>query len=1201
MPPPPTWHSMQNRSSLALSFLLVIAIPATTKAQVPNAATELRYDRDIRPILADRCFKCHGPDPAARRGKFRLDDYAFATEQHKNGAPIVPGNPAASLLLERVASDDPDKMMPPPDSGKRHLQPSEREIIAQWIASGAKYEPHWSFVLPIRADLPAVQTTNFTRNPIDRFVLAQLERRKLQPNAEADRASLGRRAFLTVTGLPPTPEELNSFTADPSPTAYEALVDKLLDTEPYRSRHAERMAIPWLDAARYADTSGIHMDAGRQMWKYRDWVIEAYRDNLPFDQFVLDQLAGDLMPAPSQAQQIASGFHRCHVTTDEGGAIDEEYLVEYSVDRVATTGSVFLGLTLGCARCHDHKYDPVSQEDFYRLYAYFNSIEEPGLYSQIADANRALEPFFLVPSVEQQQQQTKLQQDLLDARALLATKSPEEDQQISEFQNSVLDRAQLNWVVTQTLSAKSSAGATMTVEADGSVRITGNNPATDTHTIQLHTNAQNLRMVHLHAIADVHPDGRVGRAANGNAVLQAIEVDIASVLDPQQHEHLPLAWAWGDVEQTDSDFRATNVLAADDKLGWAVNGHGKTGPRNALILAEHEFGYQGGTTITVTLRYDSIYENHVFGHVQLGVSSISEQGLAMLPESRSGYFVTSPFAAEGEADLYAHACGPETATEIDLLMLFGDAKKPAWHYQPKFHEGVVNNTPSGRNIVYVAQRVFAPSQRELEISLGSDDGFQLFLDAKEVAQHKIDRAVAPDQDLARLSFSAGRHLVTMKVVNNNGQGGFYQRYTAGKDELSNGLVGLLLPKAAGATNAEMIREEWRLSFSKGYAEKKLRIKTLEQEVTMLELAIPKTMVMKERKELRPTFVLKRGAYDKPDKSRPVRRGIPAALGKLTADSEDNRLGLAKWLTNSDNPLFARVQVNRLFEQVFGQGLVRTTEDFGMQGEWPSHPELLDWLAIEFREQGFNVRHMLKLMLKSAAFRQDSRTPDAARLFDPDNRLLSWFPRRRLTAEQLRDQALYVADFLVEQLGGPSVKPYQPEGLWQEVAMQSSNTRAYQRGSGNDLFRRSLYTYWKRASPPPTMLTFDAPTREFCTVRRAQTNTPLQALVLWNDEQFVEAARGLAVRTMQSATTDDARLDSLWLRCTGKAPSISIRERARQTLLGFRQRYTKDPSAAQALLAVGTRTSPTDLPPAELAAWTMLANAALNLDSTVCNP
>src|SRR5262245_32125127 len=507
---------MRQGTPPPLTALAFVVLTSLLCAQQTAAPAEVRYDRDVRPILADRCFKCHGPDPGARRADLRLDESAFATAAKKHGTPIAPGDPGKSEVLARVASDDPDEMMPPPGSGKAHLQPHEREVLRQWIAAGAAYEPHWSFAAPVRPPLPDVRAAAWCRNEVDRFVLARLERNGVSPPPEADRAALLRRLFLAVTGLPPTPEELAAFVADPAADAYDRMVDRLLDTEPYRSRHAERMAVPWLDAARYADTSGIHMDAGRQMWAYRDWVLQSYRDNLPFDQFVVDQIAGDLLPNATQSQQVGSGFHRCHVTTDEGGAIDEEYLVEYAVDRVATTGSVFLGLTLGCARCHEHKYDPISQEDFYRLYAYFDSNEEPGLYSQSPDANRALEPFLAVPSPEQDAREKQLQQDFAAGKQALAVPDPADDQRQAQFAQDLAQRAALRWADATTAGALSANGATMTVETDGTVRATGSNPATDVHTILLRTDAVDLRLLALQALPDVHKDGRVGRAPNGN-------------------------------------------------------------------------------------------------------------------------------------------------------------------------------------------------------------------------------------------------------------------------------------------------------------------------------------------------------------------------------------------------------------------------------------------------------------------------------------------------------------------------------------------------------------------------------------------------------------------------------------------------------------------------------------------------------------
>ncbi|MGB3965349.1 MAG: DUF1553 domain-containing protein, partial [Planctomycetota bacterium] len=551
----------------------------------------------------------------------------------------------------------------------------------------------------------------------------------------------------------------------------------------------------------------------------------------------------------------------------------------------------------------------------------------------------------------------------------------------------------------------------------------------------------------------------------------------------------------------------------------------------ALLLAERPFGCDGGAELRVTLRYDSVYNNHTFGNVAFAISPASDALLARLPLATSGFHLVGPFADDGAVDLYAKHHGPEAVKAIDSTQRWG---KLAWRFDAGLKAGQANNTlPKGRNVTYVAQRLHSTTARTVVARLGSDDGFQLFVAGQQVGERRVDRAVAIDQDDVTFDVPAGPSTLVLKVVNTGGEGGFAVRHVGATSELQGDLRLLLLPGADGGDEALLARiaDAYQEFTSPHHQAKKAAVAALEQQIRELEAVIPRAMVMEEA-EARPTFVLTRGEYDKPDSNRPIARELPAMFGALPADAPRNRLGLAQWLVGPSNPLFLRVQVNRLWEFVFGTGIVRTSEDFGHQGEWPSHPELLDWLAAEFRTRGHSVRAMLRLFVTSDAFRQQSRIDAAAAAVDPADRLLCWFPRRRLSAEAIRDQALYVGGLLVERTGGASVKPLQPAGLWQEVAMVQSNTRVYQEGSGDDLSRRSLYTYWKRACPPPNLLVLDAPTREFCTIRRSTTNTPLQALVLWNDVQFVTAARGLATRTAREVTGNDARLITMFRRCTG---------------------------------------------------------------------
>jgi hypothetical protein len=1156
----------------------------------PPAA--VRYSRDIRPMLSDRCFECHGPDPSDRKADLRLD---------LPGSPaIVPGSAEESALWLRVSSADPDERMPPEGSHKQALSADELELLRRWIDAGAEYERHWSFVPPERPAVPGVGAA-WARDEIDAFVFAELLRNGFEPGPEADRATLLRRVFLDLTGLPPTPEELSAFLADDRPDAHERLIDRLLHEEPYVSRYAERMAVPWLDAARYADTSGIHMDAGRQIWLWRDWVLESLKEGMPFDRFVTEQLAGDLLEDATLQQKVASGFNRNHVTTDEGGAIAAEYLVEYAVDRTNTTSAVFLGLTMGCARCHDHKYDPISQDEFYSLFSYFNSIEEPGLYSQIQDANRAFEPFLLVPTPEQAAELDRLNAALEKERARLDEPVEGEDEKRSAFLGEMLAGAGLRWAESDVVGARSSQGATLTARDDGSVLVSGENPEVDEHRIALETDATELRLVSLEALTDEslpHAD-RVGRAPNGNAVLGAIRAEAISLRDPSQRAPVRFVWAWADYEQLNGDYRVVNALS-DDRLGWAVDAHNRGGPRAALFLADEPFGFEGGTRVEITLDYGSQYAQHVFGRVRLALGRISPEGLDTLGLASSGWYSTARFRLDDRDAVFAHEFGPERLKRLDLKTPFGE-QGLRFNYVPSFRDDTLNTDfEGGVGALYVAKRVFVPSARDALVSIGSDDGFRIYSDGELVAENQVDRGVARDQDRVTIPLEPGEHTLVMKIVNTGGPAGYYWRTLRRESELTGALLAALLPDGARwDALEERLREQWRLEFSPDHRARVERIAALETELGETRAGVPQTMVMKELDQPRETFVLNRGVYDEPDEERQVARGIPAALGALPAGAPLDRRGLAQWLTDPAHPLLARVTVNRLWELCFGTGLVATSEDFGLQGDWPSHPELLDWLAVEYRESGWDTKALLTRIVSSSTYRQSSRLRPELAAIDPDDRLLGRYPRRRLSAEQIRDQALYVAGLLVERFGGPSVKPYQPEGLWQEVAMLNSNTRIFERGEGDDLWRRSLYTYWKRACPPPNMLTFDAPTREFCTIRRGETATPLQALVLWNDEQFVEAARMLAARTLdEPGGADRERLARMFVRCAGRAPDVDEERALAAALADFRERYRDAPADAAALLEIGMAEADAH-DPSELAAWTMIANTLFSLDAMIC--
>ncbi len=1173
----------------------------------PPVEKQIFFGRDIRPILSDRCFICHGADEKRRTSGLRLDSFESATEAREDGFAIVPGNPGGSLLWSRIRSSDADEVMPPPDSNKRALNDEERELIRRWIEQGASFEPHWAFVPPQEPPLPEVKKLAWCRSAIDRFILAPLEAVNLAAGDPADRETLLRRVFLDLTGLPPTPQEIDAFLTDSRPDAYERWVGRLLEEEPYQSRFAERMALPWLDQARYADTNGIHMDAGRQIWPWRDWVLRAFRDNKPFDVFTTEQIAGDLLESPTLDQKVASGFNRNLMSCDEGGAINEEWLFEYAVDRVNTTSAVFLGLTMNCCQCHDHKYDPLTMREFYSMFAYFNSIDEPGLYSQSPDPYRAMEPYIEVPAPEVEPKLKVVTADLQAAEAERDSIGAAAD----EIQSWLGERHRewgIRWDRGKVIAATSSGGASLAPQEDGSVLLSGQNPPLDDHSITLRTDAVGSRLVLLEALPDPsHAGGRVGRSSNGNAVLTHFEVEAASVRNRKQHRPVRFVWAFADFNQENGEFHVLNLLDGRGE-GWAVRAYDDAGNggRTAVFLAEEPFGFEGGTELRITLRYQSRYAQHVFGRVRLSTAALSESAVDVLPLALGDWHELGPFAANDHDQAFATIFGPEQDIRIDVGRDFGHG---GLRWVRKFYpDAEVHRTQNAQNSAYyVARHVHVPTARKVDLSIGSDDGMKVFLDGQEVYSNPEFLGDLADQKKTALDLTAGMHTLCLKVSNSGGPGGFYHRVVARPGELYGDLVAALLPQDSrdgGMRLKERFAQSWKLAFSPGYLRAVERVKDLKTALAELRSRVPLTMVMKELQEPRPAYIHIRGAYNRADTTRKVERDVPRSLGGLPAGAPPDRRGLAQWLVSDQNPLVARVIVNRFWEMLFGTGIVKTSEDFGFQSDWPSHRELLDWLAVAFRDGGYrdgvgpwNVKAMLREIVTSSTYRQSSRRRAEAAMIDPQNRLLAYFPRKRLPAESIRDQALYVSGLLVEKLGGPSVKPYQPEGLWEAVAMRESNTRLYQRGDGEALWRRSLYTYWKRACPPPSMQTFDAPTRETCIVRRMTTNTPLQVLTLWNDVQFVEAARVLAQRTLGEAGEDGARATTMFRRVTGRRPQGEELHLLLGVLGDFRDRFKEAPQDATRLLSQGDADRD-DSDPAELAAWTMVAQALLSLDETI---
>ncbi|QDT26657.1 Planctomycete cytochrome C [Gimesia panareensis] len=1042
------------RDSLRI-VLLLLTLSLWGAPQLPGAQEsgprQIQFNRDIRPILSEKCLHCHGPDASTREADLRLDD-SENVFQPRDGYQIIDRqHPDQSELLQRLLTSDDSLKMPPVDSGKELTQ-QEIDLLKRWIKAGAVYQQHWSFIPPRHPKLPAVQNQNWCQNPIDRFVLNRLDREGLKPSPQADKATLCRRLSLDLTGLPPTLEELDAFLKDESPRALEKLIDRLLSS-PHYGEHRARY---WLDAARYADTSGYFTDEEWEMWHWRDWVIDSFNRNQPFDQFTIEQLAGDLLPDPTQDQLIATGFHRNHMTTRETGIIDEEYRVEYIVDRLDTTSTVWMGLTMGCARCHDHKYDPISQKEFYQLFAFFNNTPETGNTRTAGNA----QPVLQIPSDEYRAKEKSLQDQL----AIL-----EQQHQQNETE---LGRLQTDWEqeIRPMLQPPSTEGLILYAPLDDP--------------------SQNQT---LNAIGNVDfVPGFLGQGADfdGTALLES-----NSQLPLNRHTSFSIA-AWikpasgGPVcllSQNDDrqQLRGFDLMLRKGKL---------------CVHLIHAWNSNAIQVVT-----DNSISTGRWQHLLVTYDGSS---------TAAGVRVYLNGALQTTSAPYDSLTGSITTTEPFRI---GRRSTSA------FYKGAIDD------LRFYARTLSAEEARQL----------------------------ADSQFLA-----ATLTIPTAKRTKQEQQA------------LRTYFLNTAAPETFRQTESALQKKR--------------------DELTNLRKQIPTTMVMQENKQPRETFILERGVYNHPGDK--VTAQVPAALPGFNSEFPTNRLGLARWITSPEHPLTARVYVNRLWQQMFGVGLVKTVEDFGSQGEWPSHPELLDWLAVEFRESGWDVKHLIKLIALSATYQQSSRGNSELYARDPENRLLSRGPRFRLDAETVRDNALRISGLLVAKQGGPSVKPYQPAGLWEAVSYDGNVS--YQQDRGDGLYRRSLYTYWKRQSPPPGLMAFDAPTRETCTVRRPRTNTPLQALVLMNDPTYLEAARGLATRSFKQAGSEPERIAFLFRSATSRLPDKTELEILTRLLQQQRRIYQSDQRAANELIQVGEAPVDTTISPTELAAWTMLASTILNMDETV---
>ncbi|MEZ6152940.1 MAG: PSD1 and planctomycete cytochrome C domain-containing protein [Pirellulaceae bacterium] len=980
-------------NTLKLTLLLVLAF-VDSGVTASAEENQVSFSRDVRPLLSDRCFRCHGPDQVARQADLRLDREESAFSDRDGVPAIVAGKIGASLLVTRITSDDADEIMPPPDSGMT-LSSEEIALISRWIEQGAKWEKHWAYIAPQTSRLPEVRDSEWEQNPIDRFVLARLEKAGLGPAPAADRRTLIRRVSLDLTGLPPTPAEITEFVADESSQAYERVVDRLLDS----TRFGEHMSLPWLEASRYADTSGYQEDYGRFMYPWRTWVINALNNNMPFDQFVIEQMAGDLLPDATHETILATAFNRNHRINQELGAIPEEYLVEYAIDRLETMGTVFLGTTIGCARCHDHKYDPFTQKEFYELYAFLNNNDDEGLDQ--TSRFGFCKPFIEHPTPEQQAELDVLQHSL---DSLKGAKS-NSDQESVAYQN---------WL-------------------------------------------------------------------------------------DQWNKQPPLG----------------------------------VSPWFSLGPFEHE----QATRVTG------------FDHA----------------------YIDEPM--------------------VDQSIKSGEL---AWRKQVKWGQDGQAIVLGGEFTTYYAFReLYSAKSEEITVGLGASDAIKVWINGELLLSRREEGSDTPKAEPMKVRLREGRNEVLLKLSN----GGFFQSFIFAPRQRKT--VPIDVFHAIRAPLEQRTVDQQEQLHAHFHA---LQIAKAQKAVDSLKGKFAKVMVMEERKEVRPAHVLMRGEYNQPQQQ--VERQVPSVLPPLPKDAPQNRLGLARWLVAAGNPLTARVTVNRIWQQYFGTGLVKTAGDFGAQGEWPSHPELLDWLALEFVRSGWDIKQLHRRIVTSATYRQSSQATEEAHQRDPRNRLLSRGPRFRLRPQEIRDQALFVSGLLVERVGGPSVKPYQPAGLWEDVSnlllLQGwFNTNKFVQDHHDQLYRRSLYTFWKRAVPPPNMTVFDADSREVCSVRNQISNTPLQALNLLNDVTYVEAARHLAHRMLtESGATADDRLRFGMELVTSRLPTADELNILHRSLDQQWELYRQNPMQAAALLSHGESENPGDHDPVEQAAYTQIALLLLNLDETI---
>ncbi len=1034
---------------LPMRSLLLFAFAAT------SLAAPVDYNRDVRPILSDNCFSCHGFDEKAREAKLRLDVPDSAYAERDGTIAIKPGDLKTSEAWLRIVSDDKDEVMPPPKSHKK-LKPAEKETIKQWIEQGAKYAGHWSFIPPTKPEVPVL---GGAPSPIDVFIRLRLTNEALQPAREADRATLIRRVTLDLTGLPPSAEETRAFVQSNDPKAYEQLVERLLASPHF----GERLALDWLDSARYADTNGFSIDGGRHMWLWRDYVINAFNTNKPYDQFLVEQIAGDLLPNRTPEQLIASGFQRNNMVTHEGGTIKEENLTNYNVDRVKTLGEAVLGLTVGCAQCHDHKFDPITQRDFFSLFAYFNTLDDAGL-----DGNAGInpKPFEQARTVLRTGEEAQLQQQIAALRERMAHPSAEALQQWEAQQFDELRQR----------------GTAFGLHSPELLKVSTPNKGAGFE-------VEEKRFVHISQPVDMS-------AFDVSMRLPAITQPITGlrvVVHPDK-DAPGGGWGWGPQNRRPRALKAGAPAAPPEK--------------GTFVLTSL-------STSTDTVASDQVNLYRLQKLAGVTASTWEEK--------------SRPEGVLDTANENGWSPELETAGPVHLTVTFAEP------VDPKEQPYLTVQLNFGRGQSLVAKRL------EILAVTGRDDG----------------------------------SLLTPEIIDT-----------------------LQTPTAERSEEQRQALAAYYVQHAPAYERIRVDLANLEERLAVLTQEFP-TMVMNVAAKPRETFILNRGDYAQPTVK--VGMATPAFLPAPPEGAAPDRLALARWIVMPKNPLTARVAVNRFWQMLFGAGLVRTAADLGAQGEWPSHPDLLDWLAVDFVESRWDVKALLRQIVTSATYRQDSAATPATLERDPANRLLARGPRFRLPAELIRDSVLKVSGLLVPRLGGPSVNPYTPGDPWREISHYGSSpatAQSFRQDHGEKLYRRSLYTFWKRTLPPPNMSAFDAPNRETCIVSRPSTNTPLQALVMLNDTQFVEAARAFAERILAQPGGDSERAHWAFREATSRTPDAAELSVLTRALQRERTRYQADPPAAERFLANGESLRNPSLPAPEHAAWSQVAALLLNLSETI---